>query len=84
MTEQELEAQCMAICNLVDTEVVMSDPLKIPSFDFNTLYVWLEPRPNAPDLEHGNMVCGRLGTRDDRADSVAILAKRFGLLRHHS
>ena len=83
MTEHELEAQCMAICHLIDTEVVTADPVKIPSFDANTLYVWLEPRPNAPDLAHGNVVCGRLGRRDDTAESVTALAKRFGIIQRH-
>ena len=82
MTEQELETQCMALSNLVDTEIVSSDPRKIPSFDPTTLYVWLEPVPRgvAPaDPQYSNVVHGRLGARDDTADSVRELAKRLGI-----
>ena len=82
MTEHELETQCMALSTLVDTEIVASDPRKIPSFDPYTLYVWLEPVPagvEPADPEYSNVVHGRLGTRDDTAGSVRELAKRLGI-----
>jgi hypothetical protein len=87
MTEHELEAQCMALSHLIDTEVVANDPRKIPSFDANTLYVWLVPWPNTgvpgahtPD----NQVRGRLGKRDETAESVAAVAKKLGVARAHA
>ena len=74
MTEHELEGQCMALSHLIDTEVVTNDPRKIPSFDANTLYVWLVPWPeNDVYRDHPeNQVRGRLGKRDETAESVSV------------
>jgi hypothetical protein len=87
MTEHELEAQCMALSNLIDMEVVSNDPRKIPSFDANTLYVWLVPMPDSGmDGAHtpDNQVRGRLGKRDETAPSVSALAKKLGVVRAHA
>jgi hypothetical protein len=87
MTEHELEAQCMALSNLIDTEVVSNDPRKIASFDANTLYVWLVPMPDSGvHDEHvpDNQVRGRLGKRDETAPSVAALAKKLGVVPAHA
>jgi hypothetical protein len=87
MTEQDLTAQCMALSNLIDTEVVDSDPRKIPSFDAQTLYVWLVPTPDSgvPGLHlSDNQVRGRLGRRDETAESVAAVAKKLGVIRAHA
>lgn len=82
MTEQELEAQCMRLTNTIDTEVVAGDPMGIPSFDDGTLYVWLIPGPpmtSADGMQHTNMVRGRLGKRDETANTVAELASKLGI-----
>jgi hypothetical protein len=86
MTEHDLEAQCMAISNLIDTEVVMNDPRKIASFDASTLYVWLVPWPdNDTHASHPeNQVRGRLGKRDETAESVVAVAKKLGVIRAHA
>jgi hypothetical protein len=85
MTEHELAAQCMALSHLIDTEMVDSDPRKIASFDAHTLYVWLVPTPDSgvPGA-HGpdNQVRGRLGKRDETAESVKALARKFGIVGH--
>ena len=88
MTRQELESQCMKLSHLVDTEVVERDPKKLQSFDFQTLYVWMEHahRTSAGDTytdkTESPMLHGRLGPRDASADSVAELATRLGLQLH--
>jgi hypothetical protein len=83
MTEQELEAQCMKLANVIDTEIVDGDPLEIPSFDASTLYVWLVPGPRKIDKsdrsQHTNLIRGRLGSRDDTAPTVAELASKLGI-----
>jgi hypothetical protein len=85
MTEHELEAQCMALSNLIDTEVVTNDPRKIASFDANTLYVWLVPWPDNDVYAHpDNRVRGRLGKRDETAESVAAVAKKLGVIHGHA
>jgi hypothetical protein len=83
MTEQELEAQCMTLSHVIDTEVVPGDPLDLSSFDASTLYVWLVPGPPHIDArdraQHTNLVRGRLGDRDAVAASVADLATKLGV-----
>lgn len=85
MTERELEAECMTLCNLIDidTEVVPGDPFEISSFDASTLYVWLVPGPPRIDArdraQHTNLVRGRLGDRDAVAASVVDLATKLGV-----
>lgn len=87
MTFQELETQCMAMSNTVDTEIVEGDPLELSTFDATTLYVWLVPdRPGgqeAPDdARHGapNMIVrGRYGAQNEVAESVPEVAKRLGV-----
>lgn len=87
MTELELENQCMALATLVDTEIVTRDPVGIPTFDVNTLYIWLEPGQSRRDAhdheERVNMVHGRLGKRDEIGSSVAELARRLGIAKPH-
>lgn len=86
MLMQELEAQCMNLSQIVDTEIVEGDPLDIPSFDASTLYVWVVPGPRnlrkaAPEGHGPNiyMLRGRLGERDETATSVPELAKKLGI-----
>jgi hypothetical protein len=83
MTEQELEAQCMPLTQVIDTEVVPGDPLEIASFDASTLYVWLVPGPPRIDprdsAQHTNLVRGRLGQRDAVAASVSDVATMLGV-----
>ena len=83
MTERELEAQCITLSHVIDTEVVPGDPREISSFDAGTLYVWLVPGPPRIDprdhAQHTNLVRGRLGERDAVADTVADLAAKLGV-----
>lgn len=91
MTMEELEAQCMAMSNIIDTEIVEGDPLEIPSFDPKTLYVWLVPA-HSGGHEEGTprdavsdptlIVRGRLGPRDQIAESVPELAQKLGVQLH--
>jgi hypothetical protein len=76
MTRLELEAQCMTISHVVDTEIVDRDPLKIPSFDFNTLYIWMVHPVRGADgddyvrTDASPALGGRLGPRDAEGSSV--------------
>ena len=87
MLMQELEAQCMNLSQIVDTEIVEGDPRDIPTFDASTLYVWVVPGPRslrkatASDGPSPNiyMLRGRLGERDETATSVPELAKKLGV-----
>jgi hypothetical protein len=87
MLMQELEAQCMNLSQIVDTEIVEGDPREISSFDASTLYVWVVPGPrsirkaSASDTHSPNiyMLRGRLGERDETATSVPELAKKLGV-----
>jgi hypothetical protein len=88
MNRIELEAQCMAISHVVDTEVVARDPVKIPSFDFNTLYVWMVHPVHGADGEDyvrddvTPALRGRLGPRHAEANSVKELARELGIDLH--
>src|SRR5687768_4264783 len=88
MTRQELESQCMKLSHLIDTEVVERDPKKLESFDFKTLYVWMEHAhrdaagDTYTDKSESPMLHGRLGPRDASGDSVSELATRLGLQLH--
>jgi len=87
MNVSELELQCRALSDVVDTEVVDGDPSELPSFDTSTLYVWLVPEnsggndPETPGRgeEARIVVRGRFGQRDEIAPSVPELARRLGV-----
>lgn len=87
MNVKELEAQCMALSNVVDTEVVEGDPLELPTFAESTLYVWLVPSNsggNDPELRSQggppNMIVrGRFGRREQVARDVPELARKLGV-----
>lgn len=85
MTRTELERECMAMAEVVDTELVERDPLKLPSFDFGTLYVWLHhPKRRADggefvDAGASPRLFGRFGPHDASGDSVAEIARKLGV-----
>lgn len=91
MNMDELEAQCMVMSNIIDTEIVAGDPLEIPSFDASTLYVWLVPahsggheesKPSDAVSDTTLIVRGRLGPRIHVAESVPELAEKLGVELH--
>lgn len=87
MNMSDLEQQCRAMVDLVDTEIVEGDPLELSSFDDSTLYVWLVPQNsggNDPELrtraeQPEIVVRGRFAHRDAIAPSVTELARRLGV-----
>lgn len=84
MDVKQLEAECMKLSDVVDTEVVEGDPQELSTFDATTLYVWLVPENSGghePGLRDGGearmVVRGRYGERDDMAQTVTELARKL-------
>lgn len=87
MLMEELEAQCMALSNVVDTEIVEGDPTDLPTFDKGTLYVWAVPGTPELRASHGpdstthtlHLLRGRYGERDALGGTLAELAEKLGI-----